>query len=743
MARRVSRRWLRGEVEVSYIVVPMNRTGLCWLFIAAMAGVCSAQTLHARFDDDGGYSVGDGQLNFSGSLGEGPAGKLHIGAGSDRVGKFHALSFKLNRGGTPLIAGIRTYDDKSIALFSVTYEAAAARPVMAFPDFASLPANCHIFSYKNQAFAPPVFDGEAGSTPWLIFNDRDDAAIISAASHFFLQRIDGGDDNTEISCGLDDHLRNIPAGFTQNTWVVIGQGINHVWDTWGAAMTDLAGKTRPACDADIGLKYLGYWTDNGAYYYYNYDLHQGYAKTLLTLADSFRQRKIPVGYMQLDSWWYHKSLMGADGKIGKTKNPKLPTGDWNRYGGLMVYTADRALFPDGLAAFQRQLNLPLVTHNRWIDPASPYHRQYKISGLAALDPKWWQDIADYLRSSGVVTYEQDWLSTISKYTPDLTATPDAADEFLDGMAGACKRDGLTMQYCMPLPGYFLQGSRYDNLTTVRTSDDRFNRKRWHAFLYSSRLACAVGIWPWADVYMSGEYYNLLLSDLSGGMVGFGDAMGEQNRANLLRAAREDGVIVKPDVTMTPTDSSFIAEARHVEGPLVASTHTDHDSVRTGYVFAFCDPNSSQTSVHFGPAELGLSGPTYVYDYLGNRGAKVEAGGTFAGILNDDCVGYYVLAQPTGSGIAFMGDLDKFVGTGKQRVAAIHDEPDRLTARIVFAPTESVVRLHGFCAASPTVRVSGGRAGAVGYDPTSHHFTVDITADAGGAIHTAQVTFSRQ
>ena len=69
--------------------------------------------------------------------------------------------------------------------------------------------------------------------------------------------------------------------------------------------------------------------------------------------------------------------------------------------------------------FQRQLNLPLVTHNRWIDPASPYHRQYRISGVAALDPEWWQDIAHYLRSSGVVTYEQDWLSTISKYTPDL------------------------------------------------------------------------------------------------------------------------------------------------------------------------------------------------------------------------------------------------------------------------------------------------------------------------------------
>jgi hypothetical protein len=91
----------------------------------------------------------------------------------------------------------------------------------------------------------------------------------------------------------------------------------------------------------------------------------------------------------------------------------------------------------------------------------------------------------------------------------------------------------------------------------------------------------------------------------------------------------------------------------------------------------------------------------------------------------------------------MGDAGKFVGTGKQRVAALDDEPGRLTTRIVFAPTEGVVRLHGFCAASLIVSVSGGRAGEVGYDPTSQHFTVDITADAGEAIHTAVVTFSRQ
>ena len=55
---------------------------------------------------------------------------------------------------------------------------------------------------------------------------------------------------------------------------------------------------------------------------------------------------------------------------------------------------------------------------------------------------------------------------------------------------------------MPYPCYFLQGSRYENLTTIRTSGDRFNPNHWNDFLYTSRLAASMGIWPWADVYMS-------------------------------------------------------------------------------------------------------------------------------------------------------------------------------------------------------------------------------------------------
>src|SRR5207248_3334697 len=124
--------------------------------------------------------------------------------------------------------------------------------------------------------------------------------------------------------------------------------------------------------------------DNGAQYYYDYDRQEGYAGTLEELVRRYRDEGIPIRYLQLDSWWYYKTLTEPTGKTGAPKNPALPQGEWNRYGGLLKYEAHPALFRDGLAAFQKRVGLPLIAHNRWIDPASPYRERYRISGLAAV-----------------------------------------------------------------------------------------------------------------------------------------------------------------------------------------------------------------------------------------------------------------------------------------------------------------------------------------------------------------------
>ena len=120
-----------------------------------------------------------------------------------------------------------------------------------------------------------------------------------------------GDGRTEVASGFNPQLRNLPAGFHPANLVAFGQGINRTWDLWGRALLDLHHAKRPANDADTVLKYLGYWTDNGATYYYNYDTNLGYAGTLQSLVERYRQEQIPIRYLQLDSWWYYKSTTDA------------------------------------------------------------------------------------------------------------------------------------------------------------------------------------------------------------------------------------------------------------------------------------------------------------------------------------------------------------------------------------------------------------------------------------------------
>lgn len=682
-----------------------------------------------RLDEGTGLyeiTVREPEWIFGGAL-SGPVTNASTHTGVDRIGPYQEITFSWIGGAMPLAGSIRLYNDRPLILFSDTCRLASEVAPPAFPNFTVLPQNLYHFSYANRRFSPPVLSLDESSTPWMLFDAQDNAMIISPASHFFIATM-RGDGRRHLSSSFNDKLRGIPAGFTQETLFAVGKGINHTWDAWGTALTDLSGKTRPHSDADVSLKYFGYWTDNFAHYYYNYDQDKGYAGTLVALAEHYRQEKIPIHYLQLDSWWYYKTLTDPDGRLGKPKNASLPKGEWNRYGGLLEYRAHTDLFPNGLAAFHEAAELPFITHNRWIDPLSPYHQRYKISGLAAVDPLWWDDITAYLKSSGVITYEQDWLDEICYLSPEFVSTVDAGQSFLDNMARACKNQGLTMQYCMALPRCFLQGSAYDNLTTIRTSDDGFQPARYNDFIYTSRLASALGIWPWSDVFRSTDSNSILLSTLSAGPVGIGDAIGKESKTNIFMSVRADGVIVKPDAPIVPLDRTYITDAELIDEPLLASTFTNHGGLKTAYVFAFRRPKRLESHIHFTPAELGLTGRVYVYDYNTHTTQRLNSSEAFSTDLNAAGVGYYIVAPVSRSGVGFLGDEGKFVSTGKNRVPSLVDEPGGLSVSLTFAAAERSITLHGCAASAPRVSVQGGTAAAPIFDPVTGHFSVEIQPD---------------
>lgn len=669
--------------------------------------------------------------------------------GQDSLGAYRQIEFRWREEGQRS-GWIRLYNGRPIALFNVKFDDAIVGSPAPFPVLSELPGNLMEFRYggsdhlRPETFHLAQAPNEQYGGPFTLFDAQANTMILSPANDFMIAML-SGDQKQGLRSGLNRTLESVPAGYTYQTLLAVGHGINQTWDQWGQSLTDLYGKKRPANDADVGLKYLGYWTDNGSGYYYNYDLDKGYAGTLLALKDYLAAKGVPIHYMQLDSWWYPKtfnSFQSAASNKPRSKDPRLPEGTWNRYGGMLEYTASPDLFPNGLAEFQKKLGLPLITHSRWIDAESPYQKEYKISGVAPIDPKWWEKITSDIGSWGVTTYEQDWSNYLYWKSPELSTTTWAGAAFLDEMAKACAAHGLTMQYCMVLPRYVMQaGAKYDNFTSLRVSGDRLDRGKWREFVYGSVMAKAVGVWPWTDVFRSKETPNILIATLSAGMVGLSDLMGEEDLTNIFHSVRKDGLIVKPDVPLTPTDGSFIDEGSDRTEPIVCATHTILDGGQAGsafYIFAF-QKKQADAPWSLNPASLGMKGRVFAYNYFDKIGRLIDAGKKFSDRLGTEGWTYWIMTPVGESGMSLIGDTGLFVTRGRNRIVAVSDQQKQINTTVLLAAGEQAITLSVYAPAKPMVRVKNGTCQSITYDASTGIAQAKIAADAdqGGQM---DVTF---
>jgi hypothetical protein len=642
--------------------------------------------------------------HFAGSLGA-SALAPHINDGTDTLGAFEEVAFTYSIASSSRSASIRLYAGRPLALFNITYNSAAANTAP-FPSLSSFPALSHL-SF-NGMFAGPDFVNLNSDSPWAFFDGSANTFILSPAANYMTAEMDLVSAQS-IKSGISGQIGSLPAGFTHSTALVFGQGINNTFATWGQAITDLGGKTRPSNSADVLLKNISYWTDNGASYYYNSGATP-YMTTLDSVRAEFASKGVTLGSLQLDSWWY----------------PKGPDNSWSSNQGIWTYTAAPGLFTPDLATFQAGLKVSLITHARWIDAASPYRSQYTISNNVATDPAYWESVGTYIKASGAAIYEQDWLGSNAQSNLNLT-DPNA---FLGNMAASMASRGIDIQYCMALPKHFMQSSQYSNVTSIRTSQDRFGSDKWTAFFYSSRFASALGAWPFSDVFMSGETSNMIAAVLSAGPVGVGDALGNLSRLNLARAARADGVLVKPDVAATPVDSVIANDARGVDVPMVASSYSDFGGLRGNYIFAY--PRVANTMLTIAPSDYGISGASYLYNYLTKTVSYLAPGSVFTAGLPSGA-SYFVLVAEGTSGIAFLGDAGHFATLGKQRIASLSDN-GTLDLKVNFAAGETARTLTGFSANPLAVTSVAGSHKTPSWDAVSQTFTVTVHPSATGVAH---------
>lgn len=630
---------------------------------------------------------------------------LDTRSGIDAMGAYQEITFVISDNSWS--GGIRSYLERPIVLFRWTALRDDLKPP-SFPQITNLDPTLSHLAWES-IFAHYQWGHSVSDSPQLLFDSTGRSLMFSPARNFLIAHTyyDAG----KASASLQATVPAVPASFTHEVILAAGSSIHQTMDTWGGALLDLGGKLRPANNADLILERLGYWTDAGGALYYGFNKSLGYQGTLISMKEQFAKAQVPLGYLQLDSWWY----------------PKGPLRDWrDRSHGIDTFTADTSLFPDDLSGFQQRLGVPLIVHARWIDDQSPYRAQYAISGNVVTEDTYWRDRADYFRQSGVVAFEQDWMGDKAQPVYNLK-DPDA---FLDSMANAMQEHGITMQYCMALPRHFLQSTRYSNLTHIRVSMDRFEREKWDEFLYASRLASALGTWPWADVTFSRETHNLLLMTLSGGPVGVGDEEGRLDVPNLRKVARTDGVIVKPDSPIIPRESSILADAADTKltAPMVASTFTDFGGAKVHYIFAYSRAQGGEP-VRVVPADYGLT-RALLWDTVAAQAHPLMDGESYTATLPATAA-YFVMSPIGPSGISLLGDLGHFVPAGHQRIGSMTDQ-GTLRFTVLFAPGETLRTITAWAPAVPTATVADGGLKNLRYDANTKLVTFDVSPGNGSS-----------
>ena len=333
--------------------------------------------------------------------------------------------------------------------------------------------------------------------PLVLFNitqdGEGDTLILSPFSHFMATSLTQKNKTTGniLEFGVMGSMSTIPANYMHSMLVFYSpRGVNNAMREWGQTMQRAFNRTNQNRLSDITINYLGYYTDNGGYYYYNTEQGMNYEATMINVA---HQIPLPFHYIQLDSWWYFKG-------IGE---------------GVQQWTARPDVFPDGLNVLHRRLqNIPIAAHNRYWAYDNVYKQHYAFAldvanskALPIGNDSFWTDFFVEARNWGLVLYEQDWLNvqTIG-FLPTRTDI-NLGEQWLTSMGAGAEKVGMNIQYCMSLPRHILQALQIPRVTHARASDDYAvhlkdrTKSQWNIGI-SSMFADAIGLAPFKDVLWS-------------------------------------------------------------------------------------------------------------------------------------------------------------------------------------------------------------------------------------------------
>ena len=674
-------------------------------------------------------------------------------SGADKLGSFRSHQISWDADGTLFETSMRMYENISCLVFAQSFPKGASnlklpgKPVLknpppapegvngpindadvstAFPAFhvPTLPKEfsylsfhgCMVHQQRGKQLDDFIGGTESGM-PLISFNEQLQTIVLSPLNHFTnavqIKAKMFGDD---LACGLHGLVDKVPAGFSQETILYAGQGVNQTVFDWGSQLLKLGGKTRTGQDSDRTANYLGYWTDNGAYYYYNTEPKKNYEDTMLDVVQHLKSERIPIGYLQLDSWWYKK---------GKDE-------------GVAIYEPRADVFPHGMKSLHEQVGMPLATHNRYWSSENSYKDKFKFvcdkDGAVPDSYDFWLHIMSWARDNGIILYEQDWLNVAYERVKALETDVLLSETYLSQMNKAALACGVNIMYCMPLPAHYLISTMNAAVTQIRASTDYCPGSDQWKLGETSMLCWALGLAPFKDVFWSteiqeGSTYNngkvtepnfelqALVSALSRGAVGPGDKIGHMNRELLLKTCRSDGLLLKPDKPATPIERCFRPD--YPKGQ-IWDTYTRLGTQSWRYLLVA----EQGIEFNFSAQELGIQAPHVVYemnvlqseDSSSSRSQeqshrrvlqvseRLKAGGTKPPRKGAVPVQYFVLAPVAEDGTAFIGATDKFITVSPQRFESIENDGKKLT--VIGVAGEEIELTWSFSKAPTDVKLEG-------------------------------------
>ncbi|XP_063585588.1 uncharacterized protein LOC134762973 [Penaeus indicus] len=391
-------------------------------------------------------------------------------AGEDALGAFYeAAEWTRTQAGTTVIFASRTYGDGTQVfkqefpdglkgtstgnkdLVSTAYPRVvlSAAPDLRFVTPGGYMAGWTLLAQGSTRSDLARFrDGEDGGVVVLYRasdSNATDSAVLSALSNAMAVSVSLDPEASRLDWGVQGLAEEIPPGFSLE--VILhpqSQSVVRNIMSWGMALKKYHSTVKIP---DPTAEYLSYYTDNGAYHYYNPLPFANFRDAVLDVYNHSVQNDVPIRYLQLDSWWYHK------GEGGGVKN----------------WTEIPYIIPDGIGNLYETTGWPIIAHNRYFSSDTDYARQN--GGLCCCA---------------------------------LHTEVDLAGKWLDQMGGAALERGVSVQYCMSLTRHLLYSVTLPAVTQIRVSDDyMLSPDQWRIGV-TNLLAYALGLKPFKDVFWSSK-----------------------------------------------------------------------------------------------------------------------------------------------------------------------------------------------------------------------------------------------